>query len=116
MIGLEIFDFFLGGKRKPKMPPQSITARKNFESHVAWFIIVQIFIKEVIPGASTRAHYSEKILKPRCSGGLGKARIPKPLDEAGEDRLGLGPYKVIFSTTSCLSFLKYFQQPAFISA
>jgi len=54
------------------------------------FIIVKIFFKEVIPGASTRAHYSQEVLKPRCSGGLGKARIPKALDEAGEDRLGLG--------------------------
>lgn len=71
-----------------------------------WFIIAKIFLKEVIPGASARAHDSQEVLKPRCLGGLGKARIPKPLDEAGEDRLGLGLHKVSFSTISLLSFLR----------
>jgi hypothetical protein len=61
--------------------------------------MAEISLKEVIPGASARAHFSQKVLKPRCSGGLGKARIPKPLDEAGEDRLGLGPHKVIFNNS-----------------
>jgi hypothetical protein len=68
------------------------------------FIIANIFPKEVIPGASSRAHYSQEVLKPRCSGGLGKARIPKALDEAGEDRLGKGLLAVNSSRTSTPSF------------
>jgi hypothetical protein len=70
------------------------------------FIIVDIFPKEVIPGASARTHYSQEVLKPGCSGGLGKARIPKALDEAGEDRLGKGLLAVNSAKTSILSFLR----------
>jgi len=57
-------------------------------------MIGKISSKEVIPGASTR---TQKVLKPGCLWGLGKARIPKPLDEAGEDHLALGPHKIRFS-------------------
>jgi hypothetical protein len=53
-----------------------------------------------------RAHYSQEVLKPRCSGGLGKARIPKALDEAGEDRLGKGLLAINSSRTSTPSFLR----------
>jgi hypothetical protein len=73
---------------KGQVSVQSRASEKKIASLEAWFIIVYIFPKEVIPGASTRAHYSQEVLKPRCSGGLGKAHIPKALDEAGEDRLG----------------------------
>jgi len=64
-------------------------SRKNLILHWLGFIIEKIFIKEVIPGASAHINYSQEVLKTRCSGGLGKARIPKALDKAGEDRLGL---------------------------
>ncbi len=65
------------------------------------------FLKEeVIPGVSARNSYSHEILKPGCSGGLGKARIPKALEEAGEDRLGLGPQQLSSLTTFFLSFLR----------
>ena len=60
-----------------------------------WAELAQVDALQVINGW--------QVLKPRCSGGLGKARLPKPLDEAGEDRLGLGPHKVSFSTSSLLS-------------
>jgi hypothetical protein len=68
--------------------------------------MAEISLKEVIPGASTRAHFSQKVLKRRCSEGLGKARIPKPLDEAGEDRLGKGLLAVNSSRTSLPAFLR----------
>jgi hypothetical protein len=64
--------------------------RKKLILVFSGFIIAKIFPKKVIPGASTHAGYFQEVLKPGCSGGLGKARIPKALDEAGEDRLGLG--------------------------
>ena len=90
--------------------------KKNIDFPLAWFIIVKSFLKEVIPGASARAHCSPEVLKPRCPGGLGKARVPKSLDEAGEDRLGLGLLKVSSSTISFLPSLRVTPQPAFIPA
>ena len=48
------------------------------------------FCKEVISGASFRGPYAQEILKSGCSGGLGKAHIPEPLDKAGKDHLGNG--------------------------
>lgn len=63
--------------------------RKNFDFPNAWFIMIKISLKEVIPGASAPTHHSQKVLNPGCSGGLGKARIPKAPAEGGEDRLGL---------------------------
>lgn len=109
-------------RKRGSMPPGAscdediLTSEKNFDFPSAWFIIVKIFLKEVIPGASARAYYSQEVLKPRCSGGLGKARIPKALDEAGEDRLGLGLPKVSSSTISFLPPLRITPQPAFIPA
>jgi hypothetical protein len=91
-------------------------AKNIFDFPSAWFIIVKSFLKEVIPGASIRAHYSQEVLKPRCSGGLGKARIPKALDEAGEDRLGLGLRRVSSSTISFLPPHRVIPQPTFIPA
>jgi len=57
---------------------------------------IPISKKEVIPGVSAYADYAQEVLKPGCSEGLGKARIPKALDEAGEDRLGLGLQTISF--------------------
>ncbi len=48
------------------------------------------FIREGIAGAVTPVQQSQKILNPRCSEGLGKARIPNRLAEAGADYLGMG--------------------------
>jgi len=90
------------GADQGQLSGKSRISGKKFDFPSAWFIIVKPFLKEVIPGASARAHYSQEVLKPRCSGGLGKARIPKALDEAGEDRLGLGLLKVSSSTISFL--------------
>jgi hypothetical protein len=74
----------------------------------------QTLEKEVIPGASTRAHYSQEVLKPRGSGGLGKARIPESLDEAGEDRLGNGLLAVnSFQLPSFPSSGKFLNLPSF---
>jgi len=98
------------------MGPAAGQAKKKFTFPSAWFIIVKSFLKEVIPGASARAHCSQEVLKPRCSGGLGKARIPKALDKAGEDRLGLGLHKVSSPTISFLLPLRIIPQPAFIPA
>jgi hypothetical protein len=85
-------------------------------SSAPWFIIAKIFLKEVIPGVSTHARHSQKVLNPGCMGGLGKARIPKPLDKAGKDRLGLGLRAASSLTTSIFPFLKRIFPPAFIPA
>ncbi len=50
------------------------------------------FLKEVSLNASTLFHFSQEVLRPGCSEGLGKAHTPKPLDEAGEARLESGPH------------------------
>ena len=104
------------GTDRGQISGKSRTSEKKFDFPSAWFIIVKTFLKEVIPGASARAFFPQEVLKPRCSGGLGKARIPKALEEAGEDRLGLGLRKVSSSTISFLLLLRVIPQPTFIPA
>jgi hypothetical protein len=79
---------------------------KNFDSQQTIVYNRTNFPKEVIPGASFRGPYAQEVLKPRCPGGLGKARFPETLDKAGKDRLGNGLLHVSFCSTAILSFFR----------
>ncbi len=82
------FNYFLilGG------PPDYSLSAKKIDSKGISSIMAKNFLKEVNLHASARTHFSQEVLRPGCSGGLGKAHTPKPLDEAGEVRLGSGPH------------------------